>query len=139
MVKKSIHVVLLIVTWHLCIVAASADEPNPSDSLAELIQRAGEVKIEAYSKDEYSAAATTYHELLKELEALDLADYSYRILGSKMGATRLAVDIPKLVAHYQQGRLKLDQLISARYPLDQINQAIADVSRPETLRNVIVF
>ena len=74
-----------------------------------------------------------------ELEALDLADYSYRILGSKMGATRLAVDIPKLVAHYQQGRLKLDQLISARYPLDQINQAIADVSRPETLRNVIVF
>ena len=74
-----------------------------------------------------------------ELEAVDLAGGSYRILGSKMGDTRLAVDIPKLVAHYQHGRLKLDQLISARYPLDQINQAIADVSRPETLRNVIVF
>ena len=74
MVKKSIHVVLLIVTWHLCSVAASADEPNPADSLAKLIQRAGEVKIEAYSEDEYSAAATTYHELLKELEALDLKE-----------------------------------------------------------------
>ncbi len=74
-----------------------------------------------------------------ELEAVDLADYSYRVLGSKMGATRLAVDVPRLVAHYRHGRLKLDELISARYPLDQINQAIADASRPETLRNVIVF
>jgi S-(hydroxymethyl)glutathione dehydrogenase/alcohol dehydrogenase len=74
-----------------------------------------------------------------ELEVVHLAGDSQRILGSKMGETRLAVDVPRLVAHYQQGRLKLDQLISARYPLEEINQAIADVSRPETLRNVIVF
>ena len=47
--------------------------------------------------------------------------------------------MPRLVEHYQQGRLKLDELITARYPLDQINDAIASVNRGEALRNVIVF
>ena len=73
------------------------------------------------------------------VEAVDFADRNLRILGSKMGSTRLRVDVPRLVAHYQQGRLKLDELITARYPLDQINEAIASVNRGEALRNVIVF
>jgi len=73
------------------------------------------------------------------LEAVDLAASSQRILGSKMGSTRPGVDIPKLVALYQQGRLKLDELITARYPLEEINEAIAAVKRGEALRNVILF
>src|SRR5437763_2642754 len=59
--------------------------------------------------------------------------------GCWMGATRLRVDVPRLVALYQQGRLKLDELITARYPLEQINEAIAAMERGEALRNVIVF
>ena len=74
-----------------------------------------------------------------EFETLDFADHGQRILGSKMGSTRLQVDLPKLVAFYQQGRLKLDELISGRYPLDEINEAVASVNRGEALRNVIVF
>ncbi len=74
-----------------------------------------------------------------EIEAVGLADNAYRILGSKMGSARLRVDVPKLVALYREGRLKLDELITARYPLDEINQAIAAVNRAEALRNVIVF
>ena len=58
---------------------------------------------------------------------------------SSMGTTRLSVDVPKLVALYQAGRLKLDELITARYPLEQINEAIESVERGEALRNVIVF
>ncbi len=72
-------------------------------------------------------------------EPLDLADHGKRILGSKMGSTRLRVDIPKLIDLYGQGRLKLDELISNRYPLEQINEAIASVRTGEALRNVIVF
>lgn len=74
-----------------------------------------------------------------QLEAVDLADNGQRILGSKMGSTRLHVDVPKLVELYEQGRLKLDELITARYPLEEINEAIAAVKRGEALRNVIVF
>lgn len=64
---------------------------------------------------------------------------SQRILGSFMGSTRLSADIPWLVGLYQQGRLKLDELITARYPLEQINQAIVSMEKGEALRNVIVF
>jgi Zn-dependent alcohol dehydrogenase len=73
------------------------------------------------------------------LEALDVADSNQRILGSKMGSSRLRVDIPRLVALYQNGRLKLDELITGRYPLEEINEAIGEVRADRALRNVIVF
>ncbi|MGI9310012.1 MAG: Zn-dependent alcohol dehydrogenase [bacterium] len=76
---------------------------------------------------------------LTAFDATNLADAGQRILGSKMGSTRLRADIPKLIALYRAGRLKLDELISNRYPLAQINQAIDDVRRDQVLRNVIVF
>ncbi|MDP6346353.1 MAG: Zn-dependent alcohol dehydrogenase [Alphaproteobacteria bacterium] len=76
---------------------------------------------------------------MARFEPLDLADRSLRILGSKMGSSRPHADIPQLIEHYRQGRLKLDELISGRYPLERINDAIASVNRGEVLRNVIVF
>ena len=74
-----------------------------------------------------------------QIEAVDFADNGQCILGSKMGSSRLHVDVPKLVELYEQGRLKLDELITARYPLEEINEAIAAVKRGDALRNVIVF
>ena len=64
---------------------------------------------------------------------------SRRILGSSMGSTRLSVDVPRLVGLYQQGRLKLDELISGRYPLTRINEAIEEMETGQSLRNVIVL
>lgn len=61
------------------------------------------------------------------------------LMGSNMGSTRPSVDIPHLVELYQQGRLKLDELITKRYPLEEINEAIESMERGEALRNVIVF
>ncbi len=68
-----------------------------------------------------------------------LAADGQRIIGSKMGSSRIRIDIPRIVSLYQQKRLKLDELISGRYKLDQINEAIASAARGEALRNVIVF
>jgi S-(hydroxymethyl)glutathione dehydrogenase/alcohol dehydrogenase len=61
------------------------------------------------------------------------------ITGSLMGSTRLSVDVPWLVALYETHRLKLDELITARYPLSQINVAIQTAESGSVLRNVIVF
>ena len=72
-------------------------------------------------------------------ETLDIANDAIRLLGSKMGQTRLDLDMPWLVRHYLDGRLKLDELISGRYPLEGINDAIRDVKKGQALRNVIVF
>ena len=68
-----------------------------------------------------------------------MAAWNQRILGSKMGETDVSRDIPMLVEHYHAGRLKLDELVSARYPLHEINEAIAAVNAGKALRNVIVF
>jgi Zn-dependent alcohol dehydrogenase len=73
------------------------------------------------------------------LPAMFFAMAGQRVLGSFMGTTRPGIDIPRLVDLYRQRRLRLDELITARYPLERINEAIAAVERGEALRNVIVF
>ena len=52
---------------------------------------------------------------------------------------RLRADVPKLIALYQDGRFKLEELITKRYPLEEINEAVSAVKRGEALRNVIVI
>ena len=74
-----------------------------------------------------------------EVDATDIAGNSQRVLGSKMGAGRLPVDIPLLVSLYEDGRLKLDELVTRTYPIEEINEAIDAVKRGEARRNVIVF
>jgi Zn-dependent alcohol dehydrogenase len=68
-----------------------------------------------------------------------LAAGGQRILGSKMGSARLPVDVPVIVELYREGRLKLDELITGRYPLEKINEAVASSRSGAALRNVIVF
>ena len=62
-----------------------------------------------------------------------------KILGSKMGSARPPIDVPMIVALYREGRLKLDELISGRYRLEAINEAVASSRSGAALRNVIVF
>ena len=62
-----------------------------------------------------------------------------RILGSKMGSARLPVDVPRIVDLYRQGRLKLDELITARYPFADINEALKASRGGAALRNVLTF
>ena len=61
------------------------------------------------------------------------------LTAAAMGSLRPSVDIPRLVALYQAGRYKLDELITGRYPFEQINEAIESSERGEGLRNVIMF
>ena len=68
-----------------------------------------------------------------------LAAYGQKILGSKMGSARPLIDVPMIVALYREGRLKLDELISGRYRLEAINEAVASSRSGAALRNVIVF
>ena len=68
-----------------------------------------------------------------------LAADGQRILGSKMGSARPSIDVPMIVKLYREGRLKLDQLISGRYRLESINEALASSRSGAALRNVIVF
>lgn len=72
-------------------------------------------------------------------EPANVAAASQTMAGSNMGATVLKRDIPYLLDLYRQGRLKLDELVTRRYPLEQINAAIADTKAGHARRNVIVM
>jgi S-(hydroxymethyl)glutathione dehydrogenase/alcohol dehydrogenase len=61
------------------------------------------------------------------------------VTGVMIGATRFRLDIFRHIALYRAGRLKLDELISHRYPLDKINEAMQSCEKGEGLRNVIMF
>ena len=62
-----------------------------------------------------------------------------RIQGSLMGSNRFPVDMPRFVDFYMAGKLKLDQMISRRIKLDQVNEAFDELKRGELARSVIVF
>lgn len=70
---------------------------------------------------------------------LDLADSSQRILGSKMGHSRIRADIPRLVRLWREGQLKLEELVTHRHPFEEINTALDNVRHGIGLRNVIVM
>ena len=74
-----------------------------------------------------------------EIEPAGLAHDGIRILGSKLGSTQPALDVPRLARLYVEGRLRLDELISSRSPLGAINEALASAARGEALRAVITF
>lgn len=73
------------------------------------------------------------------IEPSNIAALGQSLVGTKMGDVVLARDIPWLVEMYKQGRLKLDELVSGRYALEDINAAIADTKAGAARRNVIVF
>ena len=73
------------------------------------------------------------------IEPVMLAAVGQGMVGSKMGDVVIQRDIPWMMDLYDQGRLKLDELISGRWSLDQINEAIADTKAGNARRNVIMF
>jgi S-(hydroxymethyl)glutathione dehydrogenase / alcohol dehydrogenase len=73
------------------------------------------------------------------LSVFDLQDSEKTITTCFMGSANMKLDIPKLVSLYNARRIKLDELITARYPLSQINEAIESLEKGKALRNVIMF
>ena len=80
----------------------------------------------------HSGAMATY-------EPVNFAAAGQGMIGSKMGDAVIKRDIPWMVDLYLQGRLKLNELISGRWRLEQINEAIEDTKSGSARRNVIVF
>jgi NDMA-dependent alcohol dehydrogenase len=61
-----------------------------------------------------------------------------RIQGHVFGMCNPLYDIPRLLDMYRQGRLKLDELITRRYSLDEINEGYRALDDGELIRGVII-
>ena len=62
-----------------------------------------------------------------------------RIQGSSMGSNRFRTDMPRFIEFYLQGRLKLDQMVSQRLNLSDVNEAFEDMKQGAVARSVITF
>lgn len=62
-----------------------------------------------------------------------------RIQGSSMGSNHFRVDMPRLVEFYMRGKLHLEDWISAKLKLSEINEGFANMKAGKTLRSVVTF
>jgi NDMA-dependent alcohol dehydrogenase len=73
------------------------------------------------------------------INLFELAMWQKEVRGVVFGAANPRVDIPNLLGLYKSGQLKLDELITRTYRLDQINQGYRDMLDGVNIRGVIAF
>ena len=61
------------------------------------------------------------------------------VMGSNYGSARPRFDMPRLLSLYRAGRLKLDELVTRTYQLEEVNQAFTDMLNGEVARGLITF
>ena len=76
---------------------------------------------------------------LVPISASDLTLQEKKITGSYMGSNRFRFDMPKYIEFYLDGRLYLDEIISSRIELDEVNEAFDRMRKGEAARQVIIF
>ena len=59
--------------------------------------------------------------------------------GSAYGSARPRVDLPRLIDLYRQKKLKLDELVTRTYALDDVNEAMIALEKGEVVRSVLVM
>lgn len=72
-----------------------------------------------------------------EIQSLVLQEKA--LLGSLYGTMVPHLDVPRLLDLYAAGKLKLDELITREYPIEDINEAFAALQRGEVARSVVRF
>jgi NDMA-dependent alcohol dehydrogenase len=74
-----------------------------------------------------------------QVPANELAFWQKSIRGSLAGATNPQWDTIRLIRLYETKQLKLDELITRRYTLDQINEGYKDLRDGKNIRGIIEF
>jgi NDMA-dependent alcohol dehydrogenase len=95
----------------------------------QAIRKAGTVVVTGLGKAEEEV----------RVPAWELTLFQKRIQGAVFGASSPSRDIPWMLGLYQSGQLRLDELITTTYKLDEINQGYADMHAGKNIRGVIVY
>ena len=84
-------------------------------------------------------AISPMQETSADINLFQLAMWNKEVKGTIFGSLNPRADIPKLLDMYRVGDLKLDELITKRYSLDQINEGYQAMRDGENIRGVIVY
>ena len=72
------------------------------------------------------------------IDARDIM-YEKTVIGSMYGSSRPQIDFPRLLSLYKAGKLRLDELVSRQYPLEEVNSAFEALAKGEVARGVLSF
>ncbi len=61
------------------------------------------------------------------------------VMGTLYGTSNALVEIPSVLAMYDEGRFKLDELVTSTYSLDEVNRGYEDMVAGKNIRGVITF
>jgi alcohol dehydrogenase (nicotinoprotein) len=130
---KEAHDFVVETTWGqladhaICTPAAVTEELV--QGAVQIVGKGGKVTITAVGHIDEKAV---------HVHAGMLIGYQRQIRGALFGDCNPLYDIPKLLGLYRSGDLKLDELITRRYSLDQVNEAYQDLVDGKNIRGVII-
>lgn len=114
----------------VCILTTGVAESSYVAEALSLVGKRGRVVITAIGHPEDTTMSGSL---------LEMTLYEKQIRGSLYGSSNAAHDIPRLVELYNAGQLKLDQLITREYTLDQINEGYDDMRSGRNIRGLIRY
>jgi NDMA-dependent alcohol dehydrogenase len=112
------------------ILTVGTAEGHQVGELTSIIKKAGRAVI------------TSVSPMLNEDVKMNLFDFAMQrkeLVGCIFGNANPQVDIPKLLGLYMDGKLKLDEMITKEYTLDEINQGYQDMRDGKNIRGVIIY
>ncbi|HEY5841447.1 MAG TPA: alcohol dehydrogenase, partial [Mycobacterium sp.] len=104
-------------------------EGSMIDEAANIIRKGGAVVMTAI-------AAIT--DTTASLNLMMFTLFQKRLLGSLYGEANPRADIPRLLSLYREGKLLLDETVTAEYKLNDINEAYDDMLAGRNIRGVVI-
>jgi NDMA-dependent alcohol dehydrogenase len=127
---QSAHEFVVETTWgeladHAIITVGVLHDKVIADALA-VVGKSGQVTITAVGNGSIDTHAGM------------LIGYQRRVQGAIFGGCNPLFDVPRLLGLYRSGDLKLDELITRRYRLDEVNEGYQDMLDGKNVRGVII-
>ncbi len=114
----------------VCVLTTDVAEGSYIAEALSLVGKRGRVVVTAIGHPEETSMSGSL---------LELTLYEKQIRGALYGSSNAAHDVPRLVELYNAGSLKLDELITREYTLDQINEGYDDMRSGRNIRGLIRY
>ena len=111
----------------LCTGVAAGADLQPA---LQLVGKRGRVVVTALANADEETAT---------LSLLDLTLYEKQIRGALFGSSAAQHDVPRLLEMHNLGQLKLRELITREYSLDQVNEGYEDMRAGRNIRGLIRY
>jgi alcohol dehydrogenase (nicotinoprotein) len=113
----------------LAVVTVGVLEPEITADAVSLVGKAGRVVLTSVSRADTKTVALT---------GSPLVGWHKRIQGSLAGGSNPIYEMPRLLDLYRGGQLKLDEIITRRYALEEVNDGYRDMLAGKNMRGVII-